>query len=99
MKIKPGADVSNLHPRIQDTFPKLEAIFSEYNLEPVITAGRDEKHRHDSLHYSGKAIDLRLREYVGQLIIKIRNSVGPDYDVIAEYNPPHIHLEYDPKKR
>jgi hypothetical protein len=99
MKIKPGADISNLHPKIQDAFPKLQAIFQEFGLEPTITAGRDSKHMSSSLHYKGQAIDLRLRDYIDLLINKIKRACGPDYDVVAEYNPPHIHLEYDPKSR
>lgn len=98
-KIKEGADVTNLHPRIQDAITKADKIYKEFGIECVITSGRDSKHGTQSLHYKGQAVDLRLRDFINILVQKLRSACGPDYDIIAEFNPPHIHLEYDPKGR
>ncbi len=69
--------------------------------ELIITSMLDGKHMANSLHYKGLAFDCRTRDLAPQhipvLVSELRNELGPDYDVIYETDPPHIHIEYDPK--
>jgi len=70
-----------------------------------ITSANDGKHMKTSKHYSNEAFDLRVRNVEGQhpavvkWCIRMREKLGPDYDVI--YGDPqhrsHVHIEYDPK--
>ena len=71
----------------------------------TVTSITDGKHSVNSLHYQGRAIDLRVKDdetglpFDGrhQLIAvrELRRHLGKDYDVVLE--PTHIHVEYDPK--
>lgn len=63
---KPGADVVDLHPDIEATYPALVETWGECDAgTPVITSGRDsmDVHKPNSLHGQGQgsAIDLRGR--------------------------------------
>lgn len=72
----------------------------------VVTSGQDGRHKHDSLHPEGKALDFRGnnisvaqgRAWAGS----VKSRLGSDYDVIFEtfpHNPErnHLHFEHDPK--
>lgn len=65
--------------------------------DPIVTSGSEGQHMAGSLHYVGKAVDLRTRDLsslqVVQLIASLRAWLGEDFDVIDESN--HIHVEYD----
>lgn len=63
-----------------------------------ITSARDGKHSQQSLHYAGRAIDLRTRDLTQQqrwaLQRALADALGEDYDVILEET--HLHVELDP---
>jgi len=63
----------------------------------TITSGNDGKHMKKSLHYENKAIDIRCKnmKYPVGTTLRIRKTLGHNYDVILEEN--HIHIEYQPK--
>jgi len=65
--------------------------------EITITSAKDGKHKINSKHYTGDAIDIRTRDmkYPSACTIRIKIEIGDDYDVINEGD--HIHIEYDPK--
>jgi hypothetical protein len=67
--------------------------------EAVITSARDGLHMKNSLHYQGKAIDLRTYDMkpggAEAVVRELRVTLGRDFDVVLESD--HIHLEYDPK--
>lgn len=72
--------------------------------EAVITSGQDGTHMRGSLHYEGRAIDLRVwyTDHVGRTAYwatMLAERLGEDYDVLygnkGHWN--HIHLEYDPE--
>lgn len=67
----------------------------------VVTSLRDGDHIPDSLHYVGRAVDLRTRHVPKSKRKEVKNRLdfilGEDYDVILEENPPHIHAEYEPE--
>jgi len=67
--------------------------------ECVITSVADGKHGTNSLHYKGRAIDLRTREIPPgvrpALFAELRGRLRPiGFDVIDEGD--HFHVEYDP---
>ena len=61
----------------------------------TITSAKDGKHSVNSLHYEGKAIDIRSRDMhnSSRVCYFLRMSLGKDYDIINEKT--HIHIEYD----
>jgi hypothetical protein len=68
----------------------------------VVTSVNDGSHSYSSLHYSGCAADLRIRNLPEHTMPEdvaneIKERLGKDFDVIVEKD--HIHMEYQPKKR
>ena len=65
----------------------------------TVTSITDGKHSVNSLHYQGRAVDLRnrnLEDHEQEVALQeLRRHLGKDYDVVLE--PTHIHVEYDPK--
>ncbi len=51
-----------------------------------------------SLHFSGKAIDLRTRDMAAgkeqKVVEALKTKLGNNFDIVLESD--HIHLEYDP---
>lgn len=98
MKLKPGVNFTNIDPRLQEAVQKLDSFLQSFlDIELVITAGRDGKHMPTSLHYQGKAADIRVWNILDAIRERMKSIVGPDFDLILERNNPHYHLEYDPK--
>lgn len=74
----------------------IKDIYNIFDLYPTITSITDGKHGITSLHYKGKALDIRLPEKnIAAVFNKIAEILGPDYDVVLEST--HIHIEFDPK--
>ncbi|KKM19398.1 hypothetical protein LCGC14_1656110, partial [marine sediment metagenome] len=90
-----------LHPILEVALTDIEYLFKQYNSPTVITSGWDGNHMPDSLHYKGKAIDLRIwyldnAEFFAEALqIHLDRIYGHVFDSIFE--PDHIHLEYDPR--
>lgn len=84
---------------MQPVLKHANRIWSEYGQDLVITSARDGIHSVGSLHYYGRAVDLRDRYFADhirpQVVQDLRVALGKDYQVILEGN--HIHVEYDPK--
>ena len=96
--VKDGV-VLALAPEMARALPLIEAAHSDIGIRPpIITSGSEGEHQPGSLHYVGKAIDLRTRDLpslkVVQLVYALRAWLGEDFDVIDEGD--HIHVEYDP---
>ena len=68
----------------------------------TVTSANDSRHSWGSKHYSGDAVDLRVRfwdeEKARQVCKELQNQVGDDYDIVLEYKKVHIHAEYHPKR-
>lgn len=99
MRFKDGVVWADIHPSLdnEDVLKGLDRIYQRYNVaEAVITSGRDGSHKVDSLHYEGKAIDLRINHVLEALKSDIKDFLGPHFDVILEKD--HIHVEFDPKQ-
>lgn len=78
----------------------LENISTLQNHDITITAGTEGKHMPGSKHYTGEALDIRTRDLSDAqrdyILFTLRSRLGLGYDVVEEFNPPHIHIEYDP---
>jgi len=79
------------------------AVVAAHAVRPTgdtwITSAADGHHAARSLHYTGNAVDLRIRDLnsaeVSEWAYLIKEMLGEDFDVVVE--PDHIHLEYDTK--
>ena len=62
----------------------------------VITHILDGRHMHNSLHYTGAAVDVVLEQVADRILFvaELRSRLGKDFDVIDEGD--HIHIEYQP---
>lgn len=70
------------------------------SLELVITSAKDSTHSTNSLHYKGRAIDIRTRTIPAHLrsvvFGKIKAELDPQgFDCVDEGD--HFHIEFDPK--
>lgn len=81
-------------------------VWARHGKPLTLTSLNDSRHSARSLHYEGKAVDLRTRdegpsyaqwppEMKERLATELRAGLGSDYDVVVERT--HIHVEFDPK--
>jgi hypothetical protein len=96
--------LDNLHPVIWTALPIIEAIFDHLEKDVIITSARDSTHSANSLHYAGRAIDLRSQHlspsYKQLVLSQLKITLGRDWDVLLEdpgTTNEHYHLEYQPK--
>jgi hypothetical protein len=91
--------ISNLTPQMLLGVLIVRDRYRAMGYECNITAGRDGKHKKNSLHYSGNAIDFRIRDVPQQirtdLSSRIRRSLGQDFQVVLHNT--HLHVEYQPQ--
>ena len=62
----------------------------------IVTSGYGGKHSPGSSHYSGKAFDVRIRDFPGQVetwVDRITRALGDRYFVLLE--PNHIHVQWN----
>ena len=102
IELKHAVKLDNLSPQIVLAIVVAAGLIRRYSIEPcVVTSVNDSRHRIGSLHYQGRAVDLRTRHLnrseAESFADEVRDCLGPDFDVILEWNPPHLHIEYDPK--
>lgn len=67
MRIKAGASIEGLHPAfLEHVFPAGEKVFARFGAELVVTSGMELMAPHEprSLHYEGRAVDLRIKHVV-----------------------------------
>lgn len=100
LRLKPGVDLRLIVPQVVFALNVAERLYAKFDAECVVTSGRDGRHSDRSLHYLGRAVDLRTRVFTANQAAALRNeladALGPQYDVILESD--HIHLEWDPRK-
>jgi hypothetical protein len=99
--IKPGVDLRGLAPQMAIAYCiALDVYREKVGAHCVITSGSDGKHGPNSLHYSGKALDLRTNslrpEQVHPVYVSLKTALGTQFDVVLEDD--HIHVEFDPKE-
>ena len=102
LRIKPGVALCGLSPQICLALDVANEVYASHGYDECwVTSISDGKHSRGSLHYVGLAADLRTRDLGEMAAIKIvvdlRIALGKEFDVVRELDPPHIHLEYQPK--
>lgn len=106
MRLKAGVRLTDMTPQILLAMLVTEQVYEEYGFEVVITSINDGTHSVNSLHYLGRAVDVRVRDPHGswsmpgdirvKVVDEITRRLGDNnYDIILESD--HIHEEYDPK--
>lgn len=76
-----------------------ECVLKVTGLELFITSAADGVHMPGSRHYTGEAIDLRIRSVDADKRVVLRAALqsvlGSLFDVVLEVD--HIHIEFDPR--
>lgn len=98
-KVKDGVNLSNIHEKMWSAVDKIAKVYSNHGVECVITSGRDGTHSAHSLHYAGKALDIRTNNIgssadMAKIFQETKSSLGEEFDVVLEKD--HLHVEYDP---
>ena len=100
-KFKPGVVFWNMHPKIIWALEEIDKIHKEMAASELctVTAARDSDHMKGSLHYEGRAVDIRTRTIYGgdkqYFKDKVKAALGEGFDVVLESD--HLHVEWDPK--
>ena len=96
---KDGVSVVGIKKEIISIIGFLSYVFYSMEKPLVITSCTDGKHMKGSKHYSGYAIDIRIRHLTQKetdsFIWRFKFWYEKDYDIVLEKD--HIHVEYDPK--
>ena len=102
LSLKSGVKAAGIQPELLLAITVADQVYSSFSVLCVITALTDGKHSVNSLHYKGKAVDLRCNNTAddAKIVAELKARLGLDYDVILEgagtLNE-HIHLEFQPK--
>jgi hypothetical protein len=73
-------------------------VYTNTNIDLMVTAITDSVHSPGSLHYVGYAADLGLppADKIQIVVARLKEALGDEWDVLYEIN--HIHIEFQPKK-
>jgi hypothetical protein len=94
--VKEGVQISGIQPEIIFALIAINSIFEELGVQCVITSGKDsDEHMASSLHYKGKAVDLRLPSKYNRTpnidlhaTNLIRSALGKEFDIVLESDHP-----------
>lgn len=100
IRLKEGVSLWRLTPQGALLAVVVDQVYAANGITAcVITSGDDGKHKVNSKHYVGRALDFRTRDFTVAKADKIRAeaqaALGRDFDIVLE--PDHIHAEFDPK--
>jgi len=97
--LKLGVSIDRVSRHMRRAYDKIDLVFREFNMEPVITSTYEGSHSPSSLHYDLEdygATDFRKpRRDLDKIVKRLREVLGEDYDVVIMRT--HIHVEFDPK--
>jgi hypothetical protein len=104
MRLKEGVVLDRIRPEILRACADIHSLM-EATGQFTITAGLDGKHKAGSLHYVGKAVDIRSKHIADpvakkRVLSEIKNILGRDYDCLLEgegTENEHYHVEWDKK--
>ncbi len=103
MIFKASVTKDGVHPAVWFALGVAEALYSLMQKQLVVTSLKDSHgHRPASLHNQGRAADIRTKNLplsqVEAVYSRLKAILDPmGFDVVLEHDPPHLHLEYDPK--
>lgn len=100
MLFKSGVVMWQMDSRLEAALEVVDQVHHQVaDRDAVITCGRDGSHMRGSLHYVGRAVDLRTTDLDvptrNHLVAELQQKLGADFDVVLEVD--HLHLELDPK--
>lgn len=100
MRLKDGVIATAISPQVWYAIGVAEAVYAALGFVMVVTSLRDGTHHDGSLHYSGNAVDIRIRDIALTTVTKILDTLiccldSWGFDVVLEKD--HIHIEYQPK--
>ncbi len=105
MSLKAGVDLRGIHPVWGIAYPIIRDAFRDQNAQCIITSANDSRHGVNSLHYKGRALDLRTKHVSepakSAIIKKIKEQLGEQFDVVYEAagtENEHLHIEWDVKE-
>ena len=100
MKLKEGVTIQGISNEMLFALQAIAPIIETYGVQFVITSCTDGEHSAKSLHYHGRAIDIRTRDFdpadIAVVALSMRRALGAEFDVVVEST--HIHVEFDPKR-
>lgn len=110
--LKQGVDFTHVHPLIVEAITCWDLLLESRGLpHATVTSFRDGNHMENSLHFQGRAADLRLpiprdltqpdyvpwlRNLVADYEEWIHSHLGQGLQVILEDD--HLHIEWDPSE-
>lgn len=103
MKLKPGVKLGGLVPQMALGAMVVAEVYYGHSASCTITSANDSKHGERSLHFQGRALDFRTKDFAGdkhQLLAELKEALGENFDVVLEAlgeANEHVHVEYDPK--
>ena len=104
MRTKQGVDLNGFDWEVMKEAIDYADIFNiihGFDHGCVITSALDGDHMHGSLHYVGRAMDLRTRHLKPHQRIAYSRFMSymlrDDFDIVLENS--HMHVEYDPKEK
>lgn len=107
LSFKAGVNLVGICPQINIALTVASQVYAEFGHPCTVTSANDSRHAATSLHYDGRAVDLRT-QHIGmadddkqRVVDRIRERLTLDYDVILEDlggQQEHIHLEWQPKR-
>ena len=100
LQIKPGVRIIGIKSEANLGVQIVASVFAKHGIDCVITSVVDGKHSRASIHYSGGAVDFRIRDIpptlLSSITLEIKEALGGDFDFILEGN--HYHMEWQPKE-
>lgn len=101
LRLKEGVSLRKLSPQATLLAVVMDQIYQANGIRDcVITSGDDGKHRPDSKHYKGDALDFRTRDLTSAKQVKVvaeaRAALGRHFDIVLESD--HVHAEFDVKE-
>jgi hypothetical protein len=99
MKLKETVRILGVRPEVVLGMFITESTMNQLGFPCVITSVTDGTHSRGSIHYSGGAWDVRIRNIPddawSNLVFSLKQALGGDFDVVLEND--HIHCEFQPK--
>jgi len=102
IRFKRGVSLNGVQPELAAIFPIIAGAYQSIGKDAIITSLRDGRHSRGSLHYVGYAVDLRTKHLttreVRTVFEQLRRALTTEFDVLCEPTPPHLHIEFQPKR-